>query len=65
MNQVNREVFWVWTFKFYDTQLKKWCKSNCPDLHSLERYRRTLMNNKRYSNIGNCYQRDIANPLQY
>lgn len=61
----NSYPFWTWTFKAYDLKERKWFKSNCPNLECLEEYRQVLLKNKRYCNISNCYQRNIAQPNAY
>lgn len=68
MNQAeNKEhPFWVWTFKFYDIQKKKWCKSNSTDLHNLNHYRKYILSQKnRYKEVGDIYQRRIDIPHEY
>lgn len=69
MNQAqinNDHPFWVWTFKGYDKQRKKWFKSNSPHLESLERYRKSLLAQpNRYEKIGECYSRRIDKPHEY
>lgn len=58
--------FWVWTFKYYDIQLKKWGKCNDTALWHLERLRNLMKKQTmKYSHIGEPYQRDISKPFQY